>query len=291
MTERINRAVALGIFDGVHLGHRSVIARAVGMEKQGLLPSVFTFKSSTLPAKQGRAVEYIYTDEYRERLLKGLGICDVINADFSQIHTLSGESFVKDILFSQLGTRYVVCGRDFRFGSNASCGADELCRLCGELGINAEIAEDVMNDGENISSRRIRELLKAGNVTKANELLGENYILSAAVTDGNHLGRTINFPTINQPLPEGRLVMRYGVYRTVTHVSGRKYSSVTNVGVKPTVVGERAPLAETHLIGFSGDLYGQTAEVEFLSFVRPERRFDSLDALKIQIEADIKKCI
>lgn len=290
MTKTINRAVALGIFDGVHLGHRAVAAKAAGMEKQGLLPSVFTFKSGTLPAKQGRAVEYIYTDEYRERLLRRLGIRDVINADFSEIHTLSGESFVRDILLGQLGTRYVVCGRDFRFGSNASCGADELCRLCEELGITADIADDVVSDGENISSRRIRTLLKEGNITKANELLGENYVLSAVVADGNHLGRTIGFPTINQPLPEGRLVVRHGVYRTITHTGGKSYSSVTNVGVKPTVTGTRSPLAETHLIGFSGDLYGQRADVEFLGFVRPEQKFDSLGALKIQIEDDIRHC-
>ncbi len=281
------RAVALGLFDGVHLGHRAVIAKAAEMAENGLIPSVYTFACGTLAAKQGRAVEYIYPDSRREALIRRLGIEDVFSEDFREIRDLSGESFVRDVLLGRLGTAYVVCGRDFRFGRGAACGIAELSELCGRYGIELGIAEDVVSGGESISSRRIRELLKNGDMPAAAELLGESYSICAEVVHGAHIGHTIGFPTINQTFAEGQLVPRFGVYATSVTVGERTYPSVTDIGVKPTVGGADRPLAETHIIGFDGDIYGMTADTLFREFLRPEQRFASLAELKKQIAADL----
>ena len=286
--ERKKTAVALGLFDGVHLGHRAVIAKAAVMAENGLVPAVYTFRCGTLSAKQGRAVEYIYPDSHRDMLIRRLGISEIFSEDFGKVRGLSGESFVRDVLLGELGAAYVACGRDFRFGRNASCGISELCELCGRYGIELGIAEDVMSGGENISSRRIRELLAEGDMPAAAELLGESYTISAEVIHGEHLGHTIGFPTINQAFAESQLVPRFGVYGTDVKVGGRVHPAVTDIGVKPTVGGARRPLAETHIIGFDGDIYGETIDTAFRSFIRPELRFGSLDELKAQIAADVE---
>lgn len=288
MTEK-KRAVALGLFDGVHLGHRTVVAKAAAMAEKGFIPSVFTFDSGSMPVKQGRSIGYIYTDGYKEKLLRGLGINDVISEDFPELKDLSGEEFVKNVLAERLGTGYIVCGRDFRFGRNASYGVKELAALSERYGIVTETADDVVCEGEKVSSRRIRQLLSEGDVSGAEELLGGSYVIADKVREGNRIGRTISFPTINQHFREGQLVPRAGVYATFTTVGGRTYDSITDIGVKPTVGGESSPLAETHILGFNGDIYGFDAEVGFRRFIRPEMRFGSLDELKKQIESDVNE--
>ena len=139
---------------------------------------------------------------------------------------------------------------------------------------------------QTVSSSRIRELLLDGDVEKAGELLGRPYFISAAVEDGNHIGRTIDFPTINQQLPEGIVMPRFGVYCSRVKIDGKAYTGVTDIGVKPTVGGSDRPLAETHIIGYSGDLYGKIVDVAFRRFIRPEMRFGSLEELRRQIARD-----
>lgn len=289
--ETAKTAVALGLFDGVHLGHRAVLKLACGQRKNGLIPAVFTFEPQSVSYKTGGAQGFIYGRQYKHRLLDKCGIERILSPEFEKLRTLSGEEFAETVLKQQFNAAFVCCGRDFRFGKNASCGTEELAEICGRLGIEIQTAEDVVCDGENISSRRIRTLINEGNIRRANELLGEPYTLSGEVVDGNRIGRTIDFPTANQNFLSGQLVLRYGVYKTVTCIDGTRFPSVTNVGVKPTISGTRAPLAETHIIGFSGSLYGRTIDVSFIDFIRPERRFDSLDALKKQIHADILQCL
>ena len=282
------RAVALGLFDGVHLGHRAVIAKAVEMAEHGYIPSAFTFACSSLLEKQGRIIEYIYPDSFKAELISELGIGDIFCEDFSSIKDLSGEEFVRDFLKEKLSTCFVSCGRDFRFGKNASCNISDLSELCRRYGIGLGITEDVTSGGENISSRRIRELLSSGNMTFAAELLGRCYSICSEVVHGKHLGRTLGFPTINQNFSPGQLVPRFGVYRTDVLVNGITYAAVTDIGVKPTISGERSPLAETHIVGFEGDIYGETVNTSFRAFIRPEMKFSSLDELRIQIAEDTK---
>ena len=287
MAEKGTRAVALGLFDGVHLGHREVIKAPAALAECGFIPAVFTFRSSTVPEKQGRRLEYIYTDAQKELLVKALGISEVFSWNFSEMKNLSGEEFVRNILVDRLNTRYAVCGRDFRFGKRASCGIAELFEFGRQYGFGVEIADDVKSEGENVSSKKIREQLKNGEIQAANALLGSPYRIDGEVVHGQQLGRTLNFPTINQLYGENQLVPRKGVYQSVTLIGGTGYSSVTNIGVKPTVAEGVRPLAETHILGYDGDLYGKNITVTLRKFLRDERKFSSVEELGRQIRADI----
>lgn len=284
-------AVALGLFDGVHLGHRAVISKAAGMTEKGFIPAAFTFNSSSISTKHGTVLEYIYTDDYKELLLRECGTDIIASEDFQDIRDLSGEEFVRRILMEKLRAGYVCCGRDFRFGKAASCGISELAQLGKKYGFETDIAGDVLSGGENISSRRIRQLLREGDISAAEAMLGKSYTLRSTVMNGSHIGRTIDFPTVNQHYAPGQLVPAYGVYHTRTEAEGKVYDSVTNVGVKPTISGERPPLAETHILGFSGDLYGKEISVSFVRRIRPEMKFGSLDELKARISADIQAVV
>ena len=286
--ENKHSAVALGIFDGVHLGHRAVINAVLSQRENGLAAAVFTFGPECALRKAGGASGYIYTEAEKDMILREqMGVDNVFSPPFESLCGLSGEEFARDILAERMGAAHVCCGGDFRFGRKASCGAEELKCFGERFGFEVEIVGQVEADGSAVSSSRIRELLLAGDITAANRLLGSDYFISAEVTDGNHIGRTIDFPTINQDFGDGQLVPGYGVYATSTEIDGKAFSSVTNVGVKPTIKGVRRPLAETHIIGYSGDLYGKSVSVSFSRFVRPEKRFDSLEELKMQINADI----
>lgn len=290
MAEKGKRAAALGIFDGVHLGHRRVVSIPAEMAEKGFIPSVFTFRSDTLAKKQGRSLEYIYTDENRERIIKSLGIKELFSEDFAGIRELSGEEFVRELLVKRLNTGIVVCGEDFRFGHNAACGAAELSQLGEKYGFEVIIVPEERIDGEKVSSRKIRQLLSEGAVCEASRLLGSGYTVYGEVVRGAQLGRTIGFPTVNQHFESGQLVPAYGVYVSSTTVGGRQYRSMTNIGVKPTVEYGGAPLAETYIDGFSGDLYGERLCVELIDFIRPERKLGSLEELQRQISADIAAC-
>ena len=287
--ENKRSAVALGIFDGVHLGHRAVINAALAQRENGLSAAVFTFDPECVIRKAGGSSGYIYTKAEKDMILREqMGVDSVFSPPFESLCGLSGEEFARDILAERMGAAHVCCGEDFRFGRKASCGAEELKGFGERFGFEVEIVGQVEADGCAVSSSRIRELLLAGDIPAANRLLGSDYFINAEVTDGNHIGRTMDFPTINQSFGDGQLVPRYGVYATITETDGKAFSSVTNVGVKPTIEGVRRPLAETHIIGYSGDLYGKTVRVSFRDFVRSERKFGSLDELKMQIYADIE---
>lgn len=282
--KRNKRAVALGIFDGVHLGHRAVLNNT---DISGERSAVFTFENASLKTKQGRAIEYIYTDAQKADVMRSLGIGEIFSEDFSTLCNMSGEEFVSEILIKRLNTGTAACGRDFRFGRGASCGINELYMLGKKYSFEVRTAEDVMLGGETVSSNRIRRLLSDGDAENAARLLGGEYFISGSVVHGKQLGRTIDFPTINQLFTDDQLIPRFGVYASSVKINGICFDAITNIGVKPTVEGERSPLAETHIIGFESDIYGESPNVELRSFIRPERKFESLAALREQIKADI----
>lgn len=269
-------AVALGIFDGLHHGHRAVLSEALSMES----PAVFTFRTESIKRKHGKPFEYIFTNSRKLELLAGMGVKYVFSPDFDDVKSMSGEEFVSEILVKKMNAGLVVCGENFRFGKAAKCGADELLQFGIKYGFEVKI---IGLDG--FSSEKYRRLLREGNVEELYKN-SDAYILSAEVVTGNQIGRTIDFPTINQPFAENQLVPRFGVYYTTALVGGRIYPSVTNVGVKPTVEENIKPLAETHILRFSGDLYGRCVDVAFRRFIRNEKKFASVEELKIQIDAD-----
>lgn len=275
-------AVSLGIFDGVHIGHRAVLNSA---EKSGLKTAVFTFLSETVTTKGNKGV--IYTDKRKLEILKKLGVEYILSPAFSDFKDMSAEDFVKEILLGSLNAKEVFCGEDFRFGKGAEAGVSELFRLCLKYGIKLNVTPPVMYKGQAVSSTRIKNALTNGDIFSANKMLYEKFGYFEKVIHGNEIGRTLNFPTINQVISEKTVLPKFGVYLTEVEVSGVIYKGVSNVGVKPTV-GNKEPLIETHILNYSGNLYGERLNVKLVKFLREEKKFASLDELKRQVDFDIQ---
>lgn len=288
---RRNSAAALGLFDGVHIGHQAVLKAAVTMaEQQGLLPCAFTFDSAALPVKQGKVLQYLYSEQQKQAYMDALGIRHLYCPDFSVVHTMDGESFCREILCGMMQVSHVFCGSDFRFGAKAAWNFQDLCRFGAQMGFAVHEVAPVRMNGDVVSSTAIRQHLLSGQPEAAAAMLGRPYSLRSIVSHGNEIGRTISFPTINQPFQPGQLVPKYGVYVSLADTPLGSFYGVTNVGIKPTIHGgEKLPLAETHLLDFSGNLYDMPCEVQLLHFLRSEQKFGSLAELQQAIALDCTK--
>lgn len=285
INEIINSAkscVALGFFDGIHAAHQAVINSAFEGCGEKIVLSIGgsgkTLSGALLTARE------------TERQLERLGAEIFLTPSFESVKDMSGERFVAEILHEKLHAVRVACGFNYRFGAGAACGAEDLRALCGKYGIECCIVPPVEMDGEPVSSTAIRTALVQGDIIRANSLLGRRYGYTLPVVDGQHLGRRLGTPTINQGIPQGLIAPKFGVYASISRADGVWYSSVTNIGVRPTV-GSDAPLSETWLSGFSGDLYGQQVRVELVDFIRPEQKFDSLDLLREHIRRDGERAL
>lgn len=272
-------AAALGSFDGLHLGHRQVIGNT--LSAPGLRPAVITFQQNPSVSLQKKPVPLLTTNEQKLALLEEMGVEVVYLLPFDRIRDMEPEDFV-EALYRVCRIRALSCGFNFRFGKNGRGDAGLLKELCREKGIELSVTPPVSVAGETVSSTRIRACLEQGDVQQAGQLLGRPFGYDFEVTHGRQLGRTWGTPTINQPFPAGYVLPRFGVYASLVEVEGQKYYGVTNIGVKPTV-GSDCALSETWIPEFSGDLYGKKVPVELLDFIRPERKFDSLDQLKNEI--------
>ncbi len=280
-------SLALGFFDGVHMGHRSVISQAVKLAGEDMLAGVFTFSSGQeLPrAKQGRAS--LCSPLQKVELLQSVGVACIASPDFTVIKNMSPREFVQDLLVGQLGAGVVCCGKDFHFGQNAAGDVELLARLGREMGMRVEIVPAVYMDGQPVSSTRIRRAIGAGELAQAAQMLGRGYSISAPVVEGKKLGRTLNFPTVNQPLPEGMAMPPHGVYAAwIKTPDGIYRKGVCNLGRQPTVGGD-ALLAETHILDFSGDLYGQILELMPMVWLRDIQKFQSLEQLRGAVEQNM----
>lgn len=276
-------SVAVGFFDGLHIGHRAVIDAAVST---GLPAAVCTFPLTDPPA--GHSAPWLLLPHMRRALLQDWGVSRVAEWGFQEIGSLSPEAFF-DRLYAELHPRIICCGFNYRFGKNAAGDENVLRALCAEHGVELRVVEPVLLDGAPVSSTRVRTLLTEGKPEEAARCLARPFSFELPVTDGRHLGRTLQFPTINQPFPDALLRPRFGVYiSNVRLPDGSLRRGVTNIGVKPTV-GSECVLAETHILDCAEDLYNRTLAVELLSFVRPERKFDSLDALRAAIAEAVEQ--
>lgn len=283
---RTATSVALGLFDGVHRGHQSVISQAVA--QKGLLPVVLSFTTKhEIPANKQNFSKLI-TDTVKQDLLRKLGVRILMEPDFSDIRDLTAQAFVQEVLAQRLRARTVVCGYDYRFGRGAEGNPQLLRELAEPLGIQVIQLPAQMEGGEPISSTRIRAAIAQGEIGLANRLLGYDYCFDFPVTNGAQLGRTIDCPTINQLFHSEFLIPRFGVYASRIPLGRNTYYGVTNVGVKPTVHNTSFPLAETHIIGFQGDLYGKQVKVHLLEYLRPERKFSGIRELKEAIQENIQ---
>jgi len=257
-------------------------------EEHNLTPLVFTFNTSGgLPASKS-GMTALLSGGMMGSLLSEMGIQEVVCPVFDEFRSLEPERFVSEILKEKLGAARVVCGFDFHFGKNAAGDVNSLRELCEARGISVDVVPAVMVEGEPAASRRIRALVEEGDIPAANRILGRPFAIDFEVIHGRQLGRTLDWPTINQVIAPGFTQPRFGVYATRAWVKGEPYGSVTNVGVKPTV-GAGAVLAETYIRGFSGDIYGERVKVEFFKFLRPEQKFPDLAALKEAISADVEQ--
>lgn len=278
-------AVALGMFDGVHRGHRRVIEAAAAYE--GLCCAVLTFTTRhQRPAKKIHQRD-ILTVDGRVAMLEKLPVERVYLPDFDDLKSMPPDCFITEVLQNTLHAKAVCCGEDFRFGRNAAGNVSYLSDCCRRLGIQVTVVPPVMDEGSPVSSTRIRQALQKGDISTANRLLGYHYFVEGEVIYGRQLGRQINCPTINQALDPRICIPQFGVYVSTTHVDGVDYPSITNIGVKPTIEGERTPLAETHVIGINQMLYGRVLRVTLYQFIRKEERFDSIEELSHSIHRDI----
>lgn len=273
-------AVALGTFDGVHAGHKAVLSAAVN---SGFTPVAVAFR---VPPKSFFNEEgIILTDEsLKTALIKKAGIEKIDYIDFSEVKDISPEDFF-DSLVNKYDPKVIVCGYNYTFGKGGKGDTALLSKLCKEKGISLLVIDKVTVDGEPVSSSRIRQLLKDGKTKEAVSLLPAGFPITAQVLHGDKRGRTIDFPTFNQWYPEMRAQVKYGVYLTKTVIDGIPYFGMTNIGVRPTYP-IKAPLCETYLFDYNGDLYGRTVSLHLLEFIREEKKFSTLNELKEAIEKD-----
>lgn len=282
--------VSMGIFDGVHKGHQAVINTACELKEQGLDFVLFTFKTDTVTTKGSSGyIEMLLSDDLKKEHFERLGVDYIYAPDFNEMKNMTSAQFIEQVLYRKLNAAAVVCGEDFRFGRNAEGDAEKLEMLCKKFRIKTVIVKQAQYEGKKISSSEIRDCIRNGKIKRANEMLGYNYYYKLPVLHGNEIGRTLDFPTINQKILEKQILPKFGVYITRTKIDEKWYNSISNIGVKPTVEKMSVPLIETNILDFEGDIYGQVVKVELICFLRPERKFKSIDELKKQVYSDIKK--
>lgn len=275
--------LALGFFDGVHIAHRDLLKKAKEIAiDRGLAFGVFTFKSGGgIKINSGR----LYNDSEKAEIFESLGADFTVYADFGAISGCSPEDFVRNILCGDLSCKICVAGFNFRFGKGASGDSSKLVRLMNDLGGEAYICDEITAEGVTLSATLIRELITSGRIEDANALLGAPYYIKGRILHGRKDGGRIGFPTANISIGEGHVIPKKGVYRTATVIDGRIYSGVSNVGVCPTF-GQNEVRLETHIIDFEGDLYDKEMRIYLLGFLRDEKRFSSVNELKMQINID-----
>lgn len=276
-----NTVVALGTFDGFHLGHASVFKNAFYEAKKRRLKSVvYTFLDNP------KSVAKILTLEEKLSLFKNFGIDYVALDSFDDVKDMSGEDFVKDVLLGQLQVCCACCGFNYRYGKGASKNAEDLRQMLEKVGGSVVISEKISIGSQTLSSTKLRKMIEDGLVGEIQAYMPP-YSIYARVEEGKRLGRKMGFPTINQYIPTGKVVPKNGVYITECYIGEDTYPSITNVGVRPTVDGLSSPVnVETHIIGYDGILYGSYIKVVFREFIRDEQKFDSIDELKAQIARD-----
>ena len=276
---------ALGFFDGVHLGHQALLQEAVRLAKElGATPGVVTFSVHPDGLVSGSAPKLLNTAEDRNSLLGAYGMENILELPFTEeVKNTHWASFLGQLVMA--GAVGFVCGDDFRFGSGGLGTPKKLAAFCEKRGLAYCVVPQQEVDGVRVSSTYVRTLLENGEMEQVNRFLGHPHLLTGEVVEGRQLGRTIGIPTANMLIPEGVAVPKLGVYAGSTMVDGEVYLTVTNIGSRPTVGGHQVR-AESWLLDFEGDLYGKTITLALLKFLREERKFDSLEALKEQILKD-----
>ncbi|MFV0464780.1 MAG: bifunctional riboflavin kinase/FAD synthetase [Lachnospiraceae bacterium] len=283
-----NSAISLGKFDGIHRGHDKLIAYLRKKKEQGYATVIFTFDIATKNTMDGTIHESVLTTNLeKQHLFESLGIDYLIECPFiPEITSMEPEDFVR-MLVADLNVKFIVAGKDFRFGHNRRGDYKMLRKLAKIYHYEVKIFDKVADLGREISSTYIREEIAAGNLTHSNQLLGYPYFIEGTVIYGKQIGRTLDIPTLNMIPGEGKLLLPFGVYVTRTIYNGTCYEGITNIGQKPTIEGIHPIGIETHLFDFNEMIYGAFIKVEFLHKIREEVKFSSLEELKKQMAVDI----
>ncbi len=287
-------AVTVGSYDGVHRGHRMIIARMVSIAKaRGLRSVVVTFEPHPRMVLKGEVsgpLGLLTTLDEKIALLAGEGVDLLFVVRFTpDFASLSSDDFIRNVLVGLIGAKSIVVGYDHAFGRDRSGSGKTLETLGCELGFDVEVVDEVMIGNKHFSSTRIRVLLASGKIEDANAFLGSPYIISGTVVDGDKRGREIGFPTVNLRLSDSdKLLPRAGVYLAQTVLNGHSFMALMNIGVRPTVSLEGIKTIEAHILGYGGTLYGCMISFILLKFIRDEIKFSSLEELKIQLEKDKK---
>lgn len=282
--------ITLGNFDGVHIGHRALLEKAQEEAERRQLPLlIFTFWPHSGELVPGRKIQRIYNEEQKQLLLEQL-VPEAVLLRFAfdeKLRDMDETVFFTKILSKRYHAKAIVVGDDFRYGCKGLGNVETLRKHGSEKNIDVYSVTGVDWEQERVSSTWIRTLISQGAMDKVQHLLGQPYFLQGTVQYGKQLGRTMGFPTVNLLVDSGIAQPRYGVYMTKVHTPQGTYYGVTNVGVNPTVEDGKQCKAETHILDFQGNLYGQSIRVEFLEWKRDEQRWSGVDALKEQLQKDI----
>ncbi len=281
-------AVAIGKFDGIHLGHKKLLGRILDEKQDGLKSVVFTFDPSPEEFFTGKIQKQLFTREEKRRAFEQMGIDILIEFPLNEITAATDpEDFVRRILVGQIGADYIAAGTDVTFGDKGRGDRFLLKNLSRDLGYELDLIEKVRLDGAEVSSTRVRNEVADGNMPMAERLLGDYYSVSGPVEHGRHLGHTIGVPTVNVMPPDNKLLPPYGVYRSLVVLGDTTFRGMTNIGRKPTISEKERVGAETYIYDFDRDIYGEFIEVKLLEFMRPEMKFDSVEELKKTIKNDL----
>ena len=280
---------ALGCFDGVHIGHSSIIKETKRIANLLSIPAaVWSFAEPPKNYFSPESVTLITSAAEKRAIMQKLGVDIFVSVHFNKnISDISATDFFKKFLLEKMKAKHIVCGFNYHFGKGGEGDTALLRRLCADNGIGISVMPPVELDGTTVSSTEIRKAIISGDIKKANRYLGRPFSLRAKVIEGQKLGRALGFPTINQSFPSDKPMLKNGVYISQVSVGNKKLYGITNVGIRPTVDG-KTPYAETHIFDFNNDLYGRIVSIEFLDFMRDERKFNSVEQLSEQVFKDIE---
>lgn len=284
-----NSAVAIGKFDGIHLGHQKLLSEIVAKKKEGMKAVVFTFNPSPSVLFSKIKEKELTSIEEKREIFEKLGIDVLIEFPLTyETAATPKEVFVEEFLVKKLRAKFIAAGTDLSFAKNGEGNSAYLIEKSKEFHFDVKIIDKIMFQNEVISSTAVRQAILAGDVKKASNMLGSPYKVQGIVEKGRQLGRTIGFPTVNLLPKEEKLLPPNGVYKTEVLVDGKRYEAITNVGCKPTVTENKQILIESYLYDFEEVIYGEKIEVCFQNFMRKEKKFDSLLGLKEQLQKDLE---
>lgn len=283
-------AVAIGKFDGLHRGHQKLLSHILGKKEKGLLSVVFTFHPSAAVFFGQSAGEELTTRQEKRKFFEKMGVDVLIEFPLNKETAATGpQEFVGRYLAGQMRTAYLAAGEDITFGYRGQGNRALLEKLSGVFGYEVKVIEKMREGSREISSTYVREEVEKGHMDMVKRLLGRYYSFEGTVEEGRKLGRRLGMPTINLYPPKEKLLPPKGVYFSRVYVQEAEYPGITNIGRKPTVNDTDAVSVETYLYDFQGDMYGKEIVTELLQFKRPEQKFPDVEALKAQMEADIRQ--